>query len=131
MTDTLTDTLMDKPASTTAGSKRANGTSKAGGRTADAANALSSAASSAASVASDVAQNAASATHASIQGLDGALKRLDDEPDQTLTIGAAFSLGVAAGLLLGGGPRLLALATAAPGIAMALTLLRRTQDAPV
>ena len=91
---------------------------------------LSSAASTAAAVASDVAHNAASTAQASIQGLDGALKRLDAEPDQTLTIGAAFSLGVAAGLLLGGGPRLLALATAAPGIAMALTLLGR-QDSSI
>ena len=78
-------------------------------------------------VASDFGQRAVGAAQTTARGLDGALKRLDDESEGTLTIGAAFSLGVASGLLLGGGPRLLALVAGAPGVAMALTLLRRTE----
>lgn len=81
----------------------------------------------AAAMASDLGQRAMGAAQTTAKGLDDALRRLDTESEGTLTIGAAFSLGLAAGLLLGGGPRLLVLATATPGIAMALALLRRTE----
>jgi|SoiMethySBSTD1v2_1073268.scaffolds.fasta_scaffold394234_2 hypothetical protein len=77
-------------------------------------------------VASDFSQRAVGAAQTTARNLDGALKRLDDESEGSLTIGAAFSLGVASGLLIGGGPRLLAVIAGAPGIAMALALLRRT-----
>ena len=87
--------------------------------------------SEATAVASDVGQRVADAAQTSMHGLDGALKRLDDEPEATLTIGAAFSLGLATGLLAGGGPRILALVCAIPGVAMALTLLRRSEAARV
>src|SRR3712207_6308340 len=76
--------------------------------------------------ASDIGQRAVGAAQTTARGLDEALRRLDDESEGTLTIGAAFSLGLASGLLIGGGPRLLAVVAGAPGIAMALTLLRRT-----
>ena len=78
-------------------------------------------------VANDVGQKAASAAQVTARSLDDALKRLDQESEGTLTIGAAFSLGLASGLLIGGGPRLLAVVAGAPGVAMALTLLRRTE----
>src|SRR4051794_36801023 len=78
-------------------------------------------------VASDFSQRAVGAAQTTARNLDGALKRLDDESEGSLTIGAAFSLGVASGLLIGGGPRLLAVVAGAPGIAMALALLRRTE----
>jgi hypothetical protein len=81
----------------------------------------------AAAIASDISQKAMGAAQTTYRGLDDALRRLDTESEGTLTIGAAFSLGLSAGLLLGGGPRLLVLATATPGIAMALALLRRTE----
>jgi hypothetical protein len=81
----------------------------------------------AAAMASDIGQKAMGAAQTTAKGLDDALRRLDTESEGTLTIGAAFSLGLSAGLLLGGGPRLLVLATATPGIAMALALLRRTE----
>jgi hypothetical protein len=81
----------------------------------------------AAAMASDISQKAMGAAQTTARGLDDALRRLDSESEGTLTIGAAFSLGLSAGLLLGGGPRLLVLATATPGIAMALALLRRTE----
>jgi hypothetical protein len=77
-------------------------------------------------VASDFSQRAMGAAQTTARNLDGALKRLDDESEGSLTIGAAFSLGVASGLLIGGGPRFLAVVAGAPGIAMALALLRRT-----
>jgi hypothetical protein len=80
----------------------------------------------AAAMAADVGQRAMGAAQSTARGLDDALRRLDDESEGTLTIGAAFSLGMAAGLLLGGGPRLLVAAAGTPGIAMALALLRRT-----
>jgi hypothetical protein len=78
-------------------------------------------------VASDFGQRAMGAAQTTARNLDGALKRLDDESEGSLTIGAAFSLGVASGLLIGGGPRFLAVIAGAPGIAMALALLRRTE----
>jgi len=77
--------------------------------------------------ASDLGERAVGAAQATARGLDGALKRLDDESEGSLTIGAAFSLGLASGLLIGGGPRFLAVIAGAPGIAMALALLRRTE----
>jgi hypothetical protein len=83
--------------------------------------------SDAVAVASDFSQRAVGAAQTTARNLDGALKRLDDESEGSLTIGAAFSLGVASGLLIGGGPRLLAVIAGAPGIAMALALLRRTE----
>jgi hypothetical protein len=81
----------------------------------------------AAAVASDLRQRAVGAAQSTARGLDDALRRLDQESEGTLTIGAAFSLGMAAGLLLGGGPRLFVLFVGTPGIAMALTLLRRNE----
>ena len=82
----------------------------------------------AAAVANDLGQRAMGAAQTTYRGLDDALRRLDTEAEGTLTIGAAFSLGVSAGLLLGGGPRLLILVAGAPGIAMALALLRRSDS---
>jgi hypothetical protein len=97
-----------------------------GGRTNGSATSTSTLPADAVAVANDFGQRAVGAAQSTARGLDGALRRLDDESEGSLTIGAAFSLGVASGLLLGGGPRLLALAAGAPGVAMALALLRRT-----
>lgn len=81
----------------------------------------------AAAIANDLSQKAMGAAQTTYRGLDDALRRLDTESEGTLTIGAAFSLGLSAGLLLGGGNRLFVLVTAAPGIAMSLALLRRSE----
>ena len=82
-----------------------------------------------AEIATDLGQKATDAARSSVRGLDEALRRLDEESEGSLTVGAAFSMGLACGVLLGGGPRLLALVAGAPGIAMSLTLLRRAEAA--
>lgn len=57
--------------------------------------------------------------------LDEAARRLGSGSDEALTIGTAFSLGLATGLLVGGGNRLLILGSLVPVAAMGMTLLDR------
>jgi hypothetical protein len=57
--------------------------------------------------------------------LDEAARRLQGGSDEALTIGTAFSLGLATGLLLAGGNRLLILGSLIPMAAMGMTLLDR------
>jgi hypothetical protein len=58
--------------------------------------------------------------------MDEAARRIEGGSDETLTIGTAFSLGLATGLLVGGGSRLLVLGALVPVAAMGLTLLDRS-----
>ena len=63
---------------------------------------------------------------ASAQGaVDETARTLNELPDQTLVLGAAFSLGVGVGMFLTGTNRLTVLLALAPAAAMAATLLSR------
>jgi hypothetical protein len=55
-------------------------------------------------------------------------KALDSMPDQTLLVGASFSLGLAVGMFFAGANRLLVLLALAPAAAMAATLFGRTPE---
>lgn len=65
---------------------------------------------------------AAATTRAAV---DEATRRMNAGSDEALTIGTTFSLGMALGLLVGGGNRLLVTIALIPAAAMGLTLLDR------
>ncbi len=54
-----------------------------------------------------------------------ALRAIEQGSDNTLTAGATLSLGLAAGLLIGGAPRLLILVALAPAAAIGLQMVDR------
>lgn len=67
--------------------------------------------------------DAAAATRATV---DEATRRMEAGSDQTLIVGAAVSFGFAAGLLVGGAPRLLVTVALVPAVAMGMTLIDRS-----
>ena len=109
------------------GTARSNGGSSNGGHTS-----AEDLATTAKGIASDVADRAvaaaqrlpeaASATGAQIERANQAIQ---GESDEMLMVGTSLSLGLAAGLLLGGANRLLVIAAIVPATAMALTLVDR------
>ena len=83
-------------------------------------------------IASDVADRAVAAAQrlpeaATATGaqLERANQIIQGESDEMLMVGTSLSLGLAAGLLLGGANRLLVVAAIVPATAMALTLVDR------
>jgi hypothetical protein len=92
-------------------------------RAADAAVGVMTGVREAAGTISDRLPEAAAATKATV---DEATRRMEAGSDQTLMVGAAMSFGFAAGLLVGGAPRLLVTAALVPAIAMGMTLIDRS-----
>jgi hypothetical protein len=83
-------------------------------------------------IASDVADRAVAAAQrlpeaatASGAQLERANQIIQGESDEMLMVGTSLSLGLAAGLLLGGANRFLVIAAIVPATAMALTLVDR------
>ena len=68
---------------------------------------------------------AAATTRAAV---DEAARRLSAGSDASLTVGAAFSLGLALGLLAGGANRILVTLALIPAAAMGMTLLDRMSN---
>jgi hypothetical protein len=66
---------------------------------------------------------AAAVTRATV---DEATRRMEAGSDQTLIVGTAMSFGFAAGLLVGGAPRLLVTVALVPAVAMGMTLIDRS-----
>jgi hypothetical protein len=58
--------------------------------------------------------------------LNESARRLEESPDDVLTIGAALSTGIALGLYIGGANRILVTLAMIPAVAMAFTLLGRS-----
>jgi hypothetical protein len=58
-----------------------------------------------------------------------AMRAIEQGSDNTLTAGATLSLGLAAGLLIGGAPRLLILMALAPAAAIGLQMVDRQKAA--
>jgi hypothetical protein len=67
--------------------------------------------------------DAATAARATV---DEATRRMEAGSDQALIVGAAMSFGFAAGLFVGGAPRLIVTAALVPAVAMGMTLLDRS-----
>lgn len=75
--------------------------------------------------ASEVADRMPAAVASAQGAVDETARTLNELPDQTLMLGAAFSLGVGVGMFLTGTNRLTVLLALAPAAAMAATLLSR------
>ena len=112
--------MTSTPASTDAG--RANGARPS----------VEDVATTAKGIASDVADRAVAAAQrlpeaATATGaqLERANRIIRGESDEMLIVGTSLSLGLAAGLLLGGANRLLVIAAVVPATAMAMTLVDR------
>jgi hypothetical protein len=75
--------------------------------------------------ASEVADRMPAAVASAQEAVDETARTLNELPDQTLMLGAAFSLGVGVGMFLTGTNRLTVLLALAPAAAMAATLLSR------
>ena len=75
--------------------------------------------------ASEVAERMPAAMASAQEAVDETARTLNELPDQTLMLGAAFSLGVGVGMFLTGTNRLTVLLALAPAAAMAATLLSR------
>jgi hypothetical protein len=58
--------------------------------------------------------------------LNESARRLEQSPDDVLTIGAALSTGIALGLYIGGANRILVTLAMIPAVAMGFTLLGRS-----
>src|SRR5437773_3748242 len=58
--------------------------------------------------------------------LNESARRLEESPDEMLTIGAALSTGIALGLYIGGANRILVSLALIPAVAMGFTLLGRS-----
>lgn len=76
-----------------------------------------------------VASQVPDVARASRKSLGDAFKAIDKGSDERLAAGVTLSLGLAVGLLLGGAPRLLILATLAPMAAMGMVLQDRRRKA--
>jgi len=70
---------------------------------------------------------AAAQTRAAV---DEAARRIETGSDEMLTAGTTLSLGLAAGLLIGGAPRILVALALIPAAAMGLTILDRNSRKP-
>ncbi|HEY7522232.1 MAG TPA: hypothetical protein VH720_01065 [Candidatus Limnocylindrales bacterium] len=68
--------------------------------------------------------DAAASTRAAI---DDAARRLDGGSEEMLAVGATYALGLATGLLVGGAPRILVLASLLPVGAIGMTLVNRSR----
>jgi hypothetical protein len=57
--------------------------------------------------------------------IDEAARRMEGGSDEMLAVGASLSVGLAAGMLIGGAPRILVVLALIPATAMGFTLLDR------
>jgi phage-related tail protein len=81
--------------------------------------------------AGDVAERVPAAATSAQAAVTETAKTLDELPDQTLMLGAAFSLGMGVGMFVTGTNRLVVLLSMVPAAAMAATLLNREAEPPV
>lgn len=111
----------DEPTTTT-GSRTARAAETARDRASGVAVGVMNGVRDAATTVSERLPEAAAATKATV---DEATRRMESGSDEMLIVGAAMSFGFAAGLLVGGAPRLLVSAGLVPAVAMTMTLLDR------
>jgi hypothetical protein len=91
----------------------------------DAANTTRDVANEVAERASAVAARLPEAAATTRTAVEEAARRMESGSDEALAIGTSLSVGLAIGLLIGGGPRLLVALALIPATAMGFTLLDR------
>ncbi len=114
-------TTADEPMPTSATTEQGEAGAASGGIVSTA----QEAASRARAAATDVAGKVPDAVATAQVAVDDTARALNELPDQTLMLGAAFSLGVGVGLFLTGTNRLTVLLALVPAAAMAATLISR------
>lgn len=121
-----TGSKLDSPSGSTADTDDATDT----GRAAALGGAVSDAAGTVRDVAADAAARLPDAAASARTAIDDANRQLRGGSDATLAVGSALSFGLAAGLLIGGAPRLIVVGAIIPAVMMVLTLFNRTGQAP-
>jgi len=95
------------------------------GRTAAVGGAVSDAAVTVRDVAADAAARLPDAAATARTAIEDANRQMQGGSDEMLTVGSALSFGLAAGLLIGGAPRLIVVGAFIPAVAMVLTMFNR------
>ena len=115
----------------TSSSRPAGGNGQDQGRGAAIVSGAQDAAEKAKTAAADVAERVPAAAATAQAAVSETARTLDELPDQTLMLGAAFSLGMGVGMFLTGTNRLVVLLAMVPAAAMAATLLNRESEPAV
>ena len=115
-----TGSKLDSP-STTA---HADSTTESG-RTAALGGAVSDAAVTVRDVAAETAARLPDAAATARNAIEDANRQMRGGSDEMLTVGSALSFGLAAGLLIGGAPRVIVVGAFIPAVAMVLTMFNR------
>ena len=118
-----TGSKLDSPSGTTAHADTD------AGRTAALGGAVSDAAVTVRDVAADAAARLPDAAATARSAIEDANRQMRGGSDEMLTVGSALSFGLAAGLLIGGAPRLIVVGAFIPAVAMVLTMFNRTNPA--
>ena len=116
-----TGSKLDSPSGTTP----REGTTTESGRTAAVGGAVSEAAVTVRDVAAETAARLPDAAATARSAIEDANRLMQGGSDEMLTVGSALSFGLAAGLLIGGAPRLIVVGAFIPAVAMVLTMFNR------
>ncbi len=95
------------------------------GRTAALGGAVSDAAVTVRDVAAETAARLPDAAATARSAIEDANRQMRSGSDEMLTVGSALSFGLAAGLLIGGAPRVIVVGAFIPAVAMVLTMFNR------
>ena len=95
------------------------------GRTAALGGAVSDAAVTVRDVAAETAARLPDAAATARSAIEDANRQMRGGSDEMLTVGSALSFGLAAGLLIGGAPRVIVVGAFIPAVAMVLTMFNR------
>ena len=115
-----TGSKLDSPSTTT----HADSTTDSG-RTAALGGAVSDAAVTVRDVAAEAAARLPDAAATARSAIEDANRQMRGGSDEMLTVGSALSFGLAAGLLIGGAPRVIVVGAFIPAVAMVLTMFNR------
>jgi hypothetical protein len=116
-----TGSKLDSPSATTAHSDSTTDS----GRTAALGGAVSDAAVTVRDVAAETAARLPDAAATARSAIEDANRQMRGGSDEMLTVGSALSFGLAAGLLIGGAPRVIVVGAFIPAVAMVLTMFNR------
>jgi hypothetical protein len=116
-----TGSKLDSPSPTTAHSDSTTDS----GRAAALSGTVSDAAGTVRDVAADAAARLPDAAATARSAIEDANRQMRGGSDEMLTVGSALSFGLAAGLLIGGAPRLIVVGAFIPAVAMVLTMFNR------
>jgi hypothetical protein len=116
-----TGSKLDSPS----GTPREGTTTTESGRTAAVGGTVSDAAVAVRDVAADAAARLPDAAATARTAIEDANRQMQGGSDEMLTVGSALSFGLAAGLLIGGAPRLIVVGAFIPAVAMVLTMFNR------